>query len=65
MEELILKDKFLLNACSSCVLKSGNPDDELVKKLFNHIYDKYVAKGKGWTTQLIERLIVKWHKQAC
>lgn len=52
-------DKRLYQACEICVADMGKEDDELVKKLYDKVMEKYVEKGKPWNYGLIDRILLK------
>jgi hypothetical protein len=52
-------DKRLYQACEICVADMGKEDDELVKKLYDKVMEKYVEKGKPWNYGLIDRILSK------
>lgn len=55
-----VRDKFLYRACEECVADAGKEDDDLVMRLYNHMYEHYDKKGKSWNYGMIDRLIEKW-----
>jgi hypothetical protein len=64
MEENTLMSNLLLQACTECAAEVGKRDDEeLIQRLYNHMYENYESMGQPWNYTIIDNLIAEWEKE--